>query len=341
MRQVSALLTSHRLVTLTGPGGAGKSRLAAEVLQQQSRAGRRGWFVEMALIREVAQVPATIAAAIGLQASAGTDPMRTLSEHLADASALLVLDNLEHLPDVRLVVDDLRRSTNDLQILLTSREPLQSGRRAAVPGTASRGAAADHPVSVSDLEQVDSVRLLVDRVRAHLPGFAVTAENADAVAAHHPPAGRPAARRRDRGPLVRLLTPADLAARLSEPLDMPGRRADAPARHRTLRDTIAWSYDMLPAQEQALLCRLAVFAGGFTVSAVEGVCDAVPAAAGRDRRREPVQPGGPQPGPGRSAPPLGQSRFRLLQTVRDFARRPGAGAARTRARDAREKHAQW
>ena len=125
MRQVTALLASHRLVTLTGPGGAGKSRLAAEVLQQQSQAGRPGWFVELALLRESAQAPATIAAAIGLQVSAGTDPRRTLSEYLADASALLVLDNLEHLADIHLVVDDLRRSTRNLQILLTSREPLR------------------------------------------------------------------------------------------------------------------------------------------------------------------------------------------------------------------------
>ena len=322
MRQVTALLASHQLVTLTGPGGSGKSRLAAEVLQQQSQSGWPGWFVEMAPLREGAQVPATIAAAIGLQVSAGTDPMRTLSEYLADTSALLVLDNLEHLQGVRRVVDDLRRSTRDLQILLTSREPLRLVGEQQYPVPLLAVPAADDLASGSTLEQVDSVRLLVDRARTHLPGFAVTAENAAAIAA--------ITRRLDGLPLaieivapwLRLLTPADLASRLSEPLDMPGRRADAPARHRTLRDTIAWSYDMLPPQEQALLCRLAVFAGGFTVSAVEGVCGASPPMADVNVGetvaeslfnlvdRNLVQVG---------APVLGQSRFRLLQTVHDFA----------------------
>jgi predicted ATPase/DNA-binding SARP family transcriptional activator len=340
MRQVTALLASHRLVTLTGPGGAGKSRLAAEVLQQQSQGGRPGWFVEMALLRESAQAPATIAAAIGLQVSAGTDPMRTLSEYLADSSALLVLDNLEHLADIHLVVDGLRRSTRDLQILLTSREPLRLSGEQQYPVPLLAVPPADHLTSAPHLERVDSVRLLVDRVRTHLPGFAVTVENADAVAA--------ITRRLDGLPLaveivapwLRLLTPADLASRLSEPLDMPGRRADAPARHRTLRDTIAWSYDMLPAQEQALLCRLAVFAGGFTVTAVEGVCGVAPTVTGETVAeslfnlvdRNLVQVG---------APSLGESRFRLLQTVRDFAVDRAGQVLGPEQALLQEKHAGW
>jgi predicted ATPase/DNA-binding SARP family transcriptional activator len=340
MRQVTVLLASERLVTLTGPGGAGKSRLAAEVLQQQSRAGRPGWFVEMALLRESSQVPGTIAAAVGLQPSAGTDAMRALSEYLADSSALLVLDNLEHLADVGRVVDDLRRRARDVQILLTSREPLRLAGEQQYPVPLLAVPPAEHLASVSDLEQVDSVRLLVDRVRTHLPGFAVTPENADAVAA--------ITRRLDGLPLaveivapwLRLLTPVDLASRLGEPLDMTSRRADAPARHRTLRDTIAWSYDMLPAQEQALLCRLAVFAGGFTVSAAEGVCDVAPTVAGETVAeslfnlvdRNLVQA---------VAPSLDQSRFRLLQTVRDFAVDRGREVLGPEQAAVREKHAQW
>lgn len=342
MSEVASLLAAHRLVTLTGPGGAGKSRLAAEVLQRLSEeaAPRSGWFVEMALLRESAQVPATIAASIGLQVSAGTDPMRTLTEYLADSSALLVLDNLEHLPDVRRVVDDLRRGTRDLQILLTSREPLRLTGEQQYPVPLLEMPPTDHPPTVSNLERVDSVRLLVDRARTHLPDFAVTAENAAAVAG--------ITRRLDGLPLaieivapwLRLLTPSDLAARLSAALDMPGRRADSPARHRTLRETIAWSYDMLPAEERALLCCLAVFAGGFTISAVEGVCDGFPTLVGDSVTQslfDLVDGNLVQA----AAPVLDQSRFRLLQTVRDFAVDRAAELLGPERAVLEDKHAQW
>jgi predicted ATPase/DNA-binding SARP family transcriptional activator len=338
--QVLGLLATHRLLTLTGAGGSGKTRLASEVLLRYAQGPGQGWFVDLSDVREPAAVPAAVAAAVGLQTAAGTDPLHALAEHLAGSDGLLVLDNLEHLPGVRSVVDALRRTTRELRLLTTSREPLRLAGEQQYPVPLLAVPLPDSTVSVAELQDVASVQLLVDRARAHQPDFAVTDENVADIAR--------IARRLDGLPLaveivapwLRMLTPADLAARLAGSLDLPDRRPDAPARHRTLRETIRWSYDMLPGDEQSLLCSLAVFAGGFTVAAVEGICtDLGPVVSGDvteglfnlvDRNLVQVM-----------AASADERRFRLLQTVRDFSEEMGAAVLGPARGDLRMRHAQW
>ncbi len=340
MAQVVDLLTRHRLVTLTGPGGSGKTRLAAEVHQREIDAGAAGWFVDLTAVRAAGSAPATVAAEVGLHAAAGTDVLAALVEHLSGSSGLLVLDNLEHLPGAGEFVTALFRACRDLRVLVTSRAPLRVAGEQQYPVPLLAVPSADGTRSPAELQAVDSVQLLVDRAQAHAPDFAVTDANAAEVA--------DIARRLDGLPLaveivapwLRLLTPADLAVRLTAPLDLPGRRADVPSRHRTLRETIAWSYDLLPAPEQQLLCSLAVFAGGFTVAALEGVCSGVPSPAGPSVTevlfdlvdKNLVQVGGSSPdGP----------RFRLLQAVREFAQEKAGTVLGPQGSTLRARHADW
>ncbi len=338
--ELERLLGTTRLVTLTGPGGAGKTRLALELLARQAAAGTPGWFVDLATLRQVSLAPATIASALGLQLTVGTDPLRALGAHLSETSGVLVLDNLEHLEGIHQVVDQLHRGTHRLRLLTTSREPLRVEGEQQYPVPLLP---VPLPHSNSDLARLlanDSIRLLADRARAHDPSFTLTAQNATPMS--------DIARRLEGLPLaleivapwLRVLTPEGLATRLSEtPLDVPGRRADSPARHRTLRDTIAWSFDLLPVAEQVLLCRMSVFAGSFTVEAAESICtgsDTAPDQVAEDLfnlvDRNLVQV---------TAPLAGQARFRLLQTVREFAIERAQVAAAVDLGELHDRHAAW
>ena len=317
--RAAELLRRHRLVTLTGPGGAGKSRLAAEILDREVATGGRGWFVELAALRDSGLVAATIAVGLDVHPSAGADPLGSLLTALGDTDGLLVLDNLEHLTGVHHLVDRLHRSTGRLRILATSREPLRIEgehqlpvRPLEVPEAAGeRGA----PPDIDTLMTVSSVRLLVDRARAHDPGLVLDATNAHEMAE--------ITRRLDGLPLaieiaapwLRLLTPAGLLERLREPLDVAGRRVDSPARHRTLRDTIDWSYRLLSPADQALLRALAVFAGSFTLQAAEAVCVHVSDVPVVDSLFDLVDRNFVQP----FDTDAGGRRYRLLETIRAFA----------------------
>ena len=121
---VERLLDRRRLVTLTGPGGCGKTRLASELVGRRRARGGRAWFTELATLSEVGRVPSAIAAAIGLQVTARSDPELAVARRLADLDGLLVLDNAEHLDGMAALVDRLLRSTAGLRILVTSRRPL-------------------------------------------------------------------------------------------------------------------------------------------------------------------------------------------------------------------------
>ena len=293
------------LVTLVGPGGVGKTRLAVRVAEEIADAFPDGvGFVPLAAIRDPALVLPTIAQALGVR-EAGDRPLADqLVGLLRDRELLLVLDNLEQVLAAAPRVAALLAACPRLTILATSRAPLRvSGERTfdvpplALPGRAEGSSA---PL-LADLARAEAVRLFVERAQAARSDFALTEANAAAVAE--------VCQRLDGLPLaielaaarVGALPPAALLARLEKrlPLLTEGPR-DAPQRLRTMRDAVGWSYDLLDQDGQALFRRLAVFVGGFTLEAAEAVAagwraDPEGRRAGRSRgarRCEPAAPGG-------------------------------------------------
>ena len=273
LEQTAAALGEARLVTLTGAGGVGKTRLALQVAGQVSpRFGDGAWLCELAPVRDPAAVDDAVAAVFSLTAPAGLSTSEALVEFLRAKQLLLVLDNCEHLLEgAAALADVLQRSCERLVILATSREGLgiEGERLVPVPPLAVPGADAD----LTAITQAEAVRLFAERAAAVKPEFAVTAENAAPVAA--------AVRRLDGIALaielaaarLAAMTPAELARRLERSFAVlgAGRRGTLP-HHQTLRATIDWSYQLLAEPEQRLLARLAVFAGGCTLEAAEAVC---------------------------------------------------------------------
>jgi predicted ATPase/class 3 adenylate cyclase len=270
---VAAALGDARLVTLTGPGGVGKTRLAVQTAGQlAARFGDGAWLCELAPVRDPTGVDDAVAAVFSVTAPAGRTTREALVEFLRSKQLLLVLDNCEHLLEVTAALAGvLQRSCERLAILATSREGLgvEGERLVPVPPLAVPGTDAD----LTAITQAEAVRLFAERAAAVKPEFAVTAENAAPVAA--------AVRRLDGIALaielaaarVAAMTPTELARRLERSFAVlaAGRRGALP-HHQTLRATIDWSYQLLTEPEQALLARLAVFAGGATLEAAEAVC---------------------------------------------------------------------
>ncbi|MEA2596531.1 MAG: hypothetical protein QOF01_3000, partial [Thermomicrobiales bacterium] len=262
-----------RLVTLTGPGGVGKTRLALAVASELGAHFADGVrVVPLAPIQEPDLVGPTIAQALGVRDVDGQTLTERLAIVLRDAELLLVVDNFEHLLGGAPFVGDLLRACPRLAVLATSRERLRLGGEREfpvlplpLPERSALGAA-------EALGENAAIRLFVERAREVEPAFALTGENAAAVAE--------VCRRLDGLPLAielaaarsKVLPPEALLRRLERrlPLLVGGSR-DAPARQRTLRDAIAWSHDLLEPKEQALFRRLAVFVGGFTLEAAEVV----------------------------------------------------------------------
>ena len=270
--------TEPRLVTLTGPGGVGKTRLALQVAAEVADAYADGVaFVPLAPITDPALVVPTIAGALGLRESAGHSLRDTLRAYLRAKRLLLVLDNFEHLLVAAPQVADMLAACAGPTVLVTSRAPLRLRGEQEYPV---------QPLALPDLSRVpamgdaiasSAVQLFVERAREASPSFALTEANAAAVSA--------VCRRLDGLPLalelaaawVKLLPPTALLARLDRALPLlGGGPRDLPERQRTMRNAIAWSHDLLTPTEQVLFRRLAVFAGGFTLDAAE----AVVAAAG-------------------------------------------------------------
>ncbi|HEX6760476.1 MAG TPA: DUF4062 domain-containing protein [Propionibacteriaceae bacterium] len=271
--QTAAALEGARLVTLTGAGGVGKTRLALQVAGQVSpRFGDGAWLCELAPVRDVAAVDDAVATVFAVTAPAGLSTSEALVEFLRGKQLLLVLDNCEHLLEgAAALAGVLQQRCERLAILATSREGLgiEGERLVPVPPLAVPGADAD----LTAITQAEAVRLFAERAAAVKPEFAVTAENAAPVAA--------AVRRLDGIALaielaaarLAAMTPAELARRLQQSFAVlgAGRRGTLP-HHQTLRATIDWSYQLLAEPEQRLLARLAVFAGGCTLDAAETVC---------------------------------------------------------------------
>ncbi|CAN7270182.1 tetratricopeptide repeat protein [Terrabacter sp. LjRoot27] len=304
-----------RLVTLSGPGGSGKTRLAIEVATRLVAAFPDGiFFVPLASAATPEVTWTTLGDVLEVPRSSRLPPR--LFEHVAHRAALFVLDNLEQLTDADEVVSQLLSAAPEAVVLTTSRRPL------AVPGEHL------YPVPPLDLptgstattaEASPAVQLFVQHARSVRPDFRLTSENVDAVVA--------ICRRLDGLPLAielsaartRLLGPQALLRRLDTTLDLPSMSRQGPLRHRTLRETIAWSYDLLPEGHQAFFCRLGVFAGGADLEAVTAV--ALPAASG-DRTSEPLDLVADLVDASLALvaeAPDGEPRITLLETIRSFA----------------------
>ena len=264
-----------RLLTLTGTGGSGKTRLALQAAAEALDAFPDGVsFVPLASLAEPALIPSAVAQALQVPEQGGRPVVEVLRDHLAGKQFLLVLDNCEHLlAAVAEFVADLLAASPGLTVLATSRAPLRlrAEREWAVPPLALPWRPPPPPTA-EQLSPYAAVRLFVERAQAVRPSFEVDNASAPAVAEicwrldGLPLAIELAAAR------VRLFPPEALLARLEKrlPFLTAGAR-DAPARQRTLRDAIAWSHDLLDPEEQAVFRRLAAFAGGFTLEAAEAV----------------------------------------------------------------------
>ncbi len=262
-----------RLVTLTGPGGTGKTRLALQVAAELSDLKWRGiYFVDLAPVSDSAQVIPTIASTLGLREERGRSPLECLKEEIDQNRVLLLLDNFEQVLDAAVQVSELLVACSQLKIMVTSRAVLRvrAEREFAVP-TLRLPDSAQMP-DLEALMQYEAIVLFLQRTQAVAPEFRLTDMNAPVVVE--------IVRRLDGLPLaielaaarMKLLSPEALLARLNQPLQVltSGAR-DVAARQHTLRNTIAWSYNLLDAQEQELFRRLSDFVGGCTLEAIEVV----------------------------------------------------------------------
>jgi predicted ATPase/transcriptional regulator with XRE-family HTH domain len=259
---------SARLVTLVGPGGVGKTRLAVSVAEGLHRLYADGVaFVDLAPLSDARLISATIARALGVSERGGLNPRDLLLDYLEARQVLLVLDNFEHLLPARTVVLDILLRCPNAVVLATSRAPLRLQ--------------AERRVAVGPLSTPLAVQLFVERARAAVADFTVTESNAEAIAE--------ICRRLDGLPLaielaaarVKMLAPATLLGRLERRLAvLTGGGPDLPRRQQTLRATLEWSADLLKPTERAVFRRLAVFAGGWSMDAAEAVAaDATPGDA--------------------------------------------------------------
>jgi predicted ATPase len=333
LAELDALLTDPhaRLVTLVGPGGIGKTRLALQAVSRVAGEHPDGAAaVMLAGVSSPDHVPSTIMAALGLPETTGRSPRDVLAGYLRTRSMLLLLDNFEHVIDAAPFVAQLLADAEQLTVLATSREVLRlGGERVLVVPPLAVASDAGPP---DTLLQSDGVALFVDRARAVDHDLRLDDEQVRTIAE--------ICRQLDGLPLaielaaarVRLLPPAQILRRLDDRLGiLTGGMRDAHDRQRTLRDTIRWSYDLLEAPDRALFERLGVFAGGFSLDAAETVCnddqvpdvfDGLASLVDKSLVRTDGVVGG-------------IARFAMLQTLRDFAlERLDAGAAADRTRRA-------
>jgi predicted ATPase len=337
LAQLRQQLSAHRLVTLTGIGGAGKTRLALQTAADDLEAYPDGvWLVELAPLSEPALVERRLATVLGIRddAAAGGPRGPTLTgrlvDHLATRRTLLLFDNCEHLVEACAeLAAALLGACPDLTILATSREPL------GVTGEVTFGLASlavpDSP-DPERIRQVEAVRLFTDRAGMVVPGFELTADNAPAVAS--------LCRRLDGIPLaielaaarMRSLTPQQLDARLGDRFRLlaSGSRTALP-RHQTLRAAIDWSHRLLEESEQLVFRRLSVFAGGCSLEAAEEVCaddgvDVLLTVAALVDKSLLVHD-------------ATESRYRMLETIREFAWAKLADASEVDA--CQRRHRDW
>jgi len=277
LAEIKQLLPRTRLLTLTGTGGIGKTRLALQVAAEVRDAYRDGvWFVDLAPLVDPALVPNALARVLGLVESAGQPLIKTLSEYLRAREILLILDNCEHvLTNVAHLAETLLRETAGVTLLATSREPLRIDAERTHPVDAL--SLPDPNADAQAIARSDAVQLFVERARQHRPRFDLQEKRAHAVAE--------ICIRLDGIPLALELAAARVSALQVEQivrlLDQPfrlltsGSRSELP-RHQTLRAMLDWSYGLLDDAEKHLFARLSVFAGGWTLDAASAVCGGEP-----------------------------------------------------------------
>jgi predicted ATPase len=316
LARVSKALGEARVVTLTGVGGVGKTRLALRAAAEELPRFREGaWLVELQAVRNPQAVARAVAAVFRVADRSGMSTLEVLIDFLQFKQLLLVVDNCEHLLDsVANLVEALERACPDVVVLATSREglALEGERMVAVPALSSPTADAD----VAAVTDSEAVQLFLDRAAWVDTDFALTEGNAPAVAQ--------ICRRLDGLPLaielaaarIGAMTPGELVRGLDHRFDtLAGGRRRAVQRHQTLRAAIDWSYQLCSEAERRLLARLAVFAGGCSREAAEAVCSGDPLAPGRvfellaglvAKSLVVAQRDGPT------------TRYRLLETIREY-----------------------
>jgi len=273
--EVTDLIISNRIITLTGSGGAGKTRLSLQVGNALLGQFSNGvWFAELAPVTDPELVPQILLSIFNLRGSSRRTPLGVLTDYLRPKELLLVLDNCEHLIGIcAQISENLLHTCPNLKILITSREPL--GITGEIPYRVPSLAIPDpnHLPSPDQLLEYESVRLFVERASTVKPGFELSKENASHIAQ--------ACSRLDGIPLaielaaarVKVLTPEQIAARLDDRFHLlTGGSRTALPRQQTLHAMIDWSYSLLTNQEKTMLRRLAVFVGGWTLDAAESVC---------------------------------------------------------------------
>ena len=314
---LTALMTTSRLVTLTGPGGTGKTRLAIRVAAEVGDGFRDGvQFVDLSALTDTTLVGPTIARSLGLREDASRSMTESLKDHLRPRQILLVLDNFEQLLPAGGLIEELLADAAGLRVLATSRSALHVYGEQEFPVPPLAVPTAGEQLDQDVLSGFAAVALFIDRARAVKPTFALTPTNASAVA--------DICLRLDGLPLaielvasrIRMLEPAEILTRLMDRLPVLGAGGSGvPARQRTLQDAIDWSYDLLPAPEQALFARLAIFSGGCTLESADDVCnprgelelDTLDGIANLIDRSLMRQTGD-----------SGRSRYQMLQTIRDY-----------------------
>ncbi|MET7336525.1 LuxR C-terminal-related transcriptional regulator [Nonomuraea sp. NPDC005650] len=312
---VKRLLAEARMVTLTGPGGVGKTRMALRVATDLRRAFPDGvWLVELAELDNPALLPQAVVAALKIQSHAARPPVQVVIEHLRERRALVVLDNCEHVLDEScLLAQALLRSAPEVRILATSRQPLGVVGEQAFPVPTLPLPSGDPQNAMSD-----AVRLFAERATAVLPAFTVTDENQDAI--------EQICRRLDGLPLgielavvrLRVLSVHQLLDRLDDLFGLltAGSRATA-SRHRTLRALIDWSHGLCTEHERLLWASLSVFTGSLDLEAAEEICAG--AGLGRDEILDLMIGLVEKSVLIREEHPYGV-RFRLLDTIRQYGR---------------------
>ena len=312
------LLARARLVTLTGPGGTGKTRLSLRIAEESAHEfGDGTYFVPLAPISDPELVPSTIAHTLGVQLSGSEVPLTRVLDHVRGKQMLIVLDNFEQILPAAPVVGQLLGASAALKVIASSRAPLRIAGEQEFPVPPLELPDPLHLPPLEVLAQSDAVRLFIERATAVRPDFKVTPENAAAVAE--------ICNRLDGLPLaielaaarVKVLTPQAMLPKLRQGLDMLASSArDLPERQRTLRGAIAWSWDLLNPAECKLFSRFAVFVSGGMLAQIEEICGPAKELGGSEVLD--VLSSLVEHSLVRQSEIDGEPRFRMLVTIREY-----------------------